>query len=376
MDYLSFDIECCDGRHICEFGYVRFDEEFHLIEKECLLINPEHRITLSYRRSRGDMKLHFPDKEYFAAPTFSQLYDRIRGVINAPDTKIIGFSMRNDAGFLDVACSEHKLPQIKFRYLDFQQLYRGYTRDKQDASVGRFAEELGIDGLEFHKSDDDAYAVMLGLKKIAETEGLSLNDTLLFLGQRRKEFEQQIAQEKAQRRFKKIVEGNKKMQNGFLRIFTQKTPLNTESSNEVFSGKVVCIGTSLQTERFSDFVSLVKLLYENGARYTPKTSECDVFITFNNAEDARYNSAKICAKGGKDILFLSLTDALSALDSTEEDLSKVDYVAKFYEETEELHEVKTSDGGATIGAILGAKGSRKKRRRRHTRRRPAEKQVQ
>lgn len=22
MKYLSFDIECCDGRHICEFGYV------------------------------------------------------------------------------------------------------------------------------------------------------------------------------------------------------------------------------------------------------------------------------------------------------------------------------------------------------------------
>ena len=35
MRYLSFDIECCDGRSICEFGYVITDESFNIIEKDC-----------------------------------------------------------------------------------------------------------------------------------------------------------------------------------------------------------------------------------------------------------------------------------------------------------------------------------------------------
>ena len=33
MRYLAFDIECCDGKHICEFGYVITDEKFIVEEK-------------------------------------------------------------------------------------------------------------------------------------------------------------------------------------------------------------------------------------------------------------------------------------------------------------------------------------------------------
>lgn len=363
MDYLSFDIECCDGRHICEFGYVRFDEEFRLIEKECLLVNPEHRITLSGKKSRGDMKLHFSDEEYFSAPTFPKLYDRIKDLLVAPDRKIVGFSLQNDCGFLDTACANYHLPPIRFKYLDFQRLYRGYTRAKQDCSVGTFAEELGIENLCFHKSDDDAYAVVLGLKKIAETENLPLPETLLFLEEKRKEYQKDLAREKAKNRLNKIVEGNKKIQNGFLRNYSQKLKRNKNSDNELFADKWVCIGSSLQKERFSDFVALVKLLAENGAHYTPKTSGCQLFVTYETTDDARYNSAQICAKGGKNILFVPFVEALSALGATEEDLRKIDLVSLFYEDPTEIREVKTSDGSASIGAILQSQPKKKRKHR-------------
>lgn len=32
MRYLAFDIECCDGKHICEFGYVITDEKYYIIK--------------------------------------------------------------------------------------------------------------------------------------------------------------------------------------------------------------------------------------------------------------------------------------------------------------------------------------------------------
>ena len=36
MRYLFFDIECCNGRDICEFGYVITDTEFNVLEKKIL----------------------------------------------------------------------------------------------------------------------------------------------------------------------------------------------------------------------------------------------------------------------------------------------------------------------------------------------------
>ena len=38
MRYLSFDIECCDGRSICEFGYVITDESFNIIDSVAVLL--------------------------------------------------------------------------------------------------------------------------------------------------------------------------------------------------------------------------------------------------------------------------------------------------------------------------------------------------
>lgn len=46
MKYLSFDIECCDGQHICEFGYVLIDEQFNVLERDCITINPEYKFKL------------------------------------------------------------------------------------------------------------------------------------------------------------------------------------------------------------------------------------------------------------------------------------------------------------------------------------------
>ena len=41
MRYLFFDIECCNGRNICEFGYVITDDKFIKVLKE--KINPENK---------------------------------------------------------------------------------------------------------------------------------------------------------------------------------------------------------------------------------------------------------------------------------------------------------------------------------------------
>ena len=59
MRYLAFDIECCDGKHICEFGYVIADDKFKILEKDIILINPESRFDLAERSGSKGLNLFF-----------------------------------------------------------------------------------------------------------------------------------------------------------------------------------------------------------------------------------------------------------------------------------------------------------------------------
>lgn len=50
MRYLFFDIECCNGRNICEFGYVITDDKFNILEKKILQLTQKTNLIL-----QGDM---------------------------------------------------------------------------------------------------------------------------------------------------------------------------------------------------------------------------------------------------------------------------------------------------------------------------------
>ena len=97
MKYLSFDIECCDGQHICEFGYVIIDEKFNVLERDCITINPEYKFKLTGREKESDISLAFPEDVYYNSPTFDVYYERIKRILTTPDCQIIGFSLSNGA---------------------------------------------------------------------------------------------------------------------------------------------------------------------------------------------------------------------------------------------------------------------------------------
>ena len=58
LDYLFFDIEASEGRSMCSFGYVLTDENFNVLEKEDILINPEARFCT---QARSKKKREGPD---------------------------------------------------------------------------------------------------------------------------------------------------------------------------------------------------------------------------------------------------------------------------------------------------------------------------
>lgn len=204
MKFLSFDIECCDGNHICEFGYVLFDEEFKVIEKECIPINPKFPFRLSRYGEKPEVTLFYSEQEYKNSPEFPIVADRIRKTIGSADV-IVGFSMRNDYLFLKKACERYNLLPIEFAYNDMQRLYRAHTRGKNELSLQHFLDEVGIDTaqLRMHRSDDDSYGVMLAIKKMCEESGKGVLALIGELKTEQKTFSAEKKREKEEKRMRK-----------------------------------------------------------------------------------------------------------------------------------------------------------------------------
>ncbi len=328
MRYLCFDIECCDGRHICEFGYVLIDENFNVLERDCITINPEHKFKLTGREHESDITLAFPEEIYFNSPTFDYYYERIKNLLTLKDCQNIGFSLTNDAGFLATAYEIYNKEPIPFTYIDFQKLYQGYVKSKNRVSVESIVKELEITDIQLHKSDDDSWAVIRALRVISKKECLSLPETISMLKKRNNNYQAEKAKERNLSLLEKLKSGNERAQREFLKNFIKKMELSEKPRDDVFFGKSVCISSAFQYECFNEFLALIERIYSYGATYTGKASVCDIFIDYGNDDEKeiRYSSAKQATEDGHSILFMSLEEALTALKLNKDDLLKTDYV--------------------------------------------------
>ena len=126
MKYIYYDIECSDGFHMCSFGYVVADENFNVLEKEDILMNPEavfHTGAWGKNREKDPgIELGYPKEAFRKSPKFPKHYQRIRALLSDEDVKIIGFSHNNDALFLSKACKRYSLPPIPYRFYDVQDM--------------------------------------------------------------------------------------------------------------------------------------------------------------------------------------------------------------------------------------------------------------
>ena len=170
MRYLFFDIECCDGKNICTFGYTITDENFNLIEKKDIVINPEARFTIPTTEKRMDIKLAYSKEDFLKAPTYPQVYKEIANIMNHPDQKIFGHAVSSDIKFLKTANARYDLPQFKFNAYDTQKAFARCGMGGSSCALSGIARSLGYDlsNIELHKSCDDAYLTMLCAKGICE----------------------------------------------------------------------------------------------------------------------------------------------------------------------------------------------------------------
>ena len=94
MQYLFFDIECAgvfkNVAKICAFGYCLVDEQFHILEKEDLLINPQGHFHLTDRKGEQGIVLPYKYEDFKTYPTFLQRKDKIFALLQDENTLACG----------------------------------------------------------------------------------------------------------------------------------------------------------------------------------------------------------------------------------------------------------------------------------------------
>lgn len=370
MQYLSFDIECCDGKHICEFGYVITDENFHIIKKECFTIDPEKPFKLIGRKNREDCILFFPEEEYYNSPIFSAFYNKIKNLVSMPETIIFGHAMRSDAIFLRDACKRYKLPSLNFDFIDSQVLYKEFSGIHKDISLENAETVLDLDKPQFHhKSDDDAILTIELVEKICKELnvnvselmtlyptvcGKSYNFNIQYTGN---DLQSMInALEKnpnalSQNRKKKCIQE-------FAKAVVPQGPIIRSCLNN----KSLCFSVKFEMYNAVDTLKLIRVLANHGCKYNTKVSENNYYIASDEelmsppTDKHTRHYAALKNDDGRNVKVISFEDFLAIIDLTTDEIKQLKMPVVPKRKTKNKKVYSTGSTSYTIGDQLRAQG--------------------
>ena len=291
MKYLFFDTECCDGIHICEFGYVLTDESFRILEKDVFAMAPEMPFALPYRSGKPYLKLYFTKKQYESSPAFPAFYDRIKRLITADGTIVVGHSASNDAMFLRTACERYGKEYADFGFADTQRLFAAVCGSEGGLSLEHAAQTLGLDLSErLHKSDDDALVTMRVMRALSERTGLSpaellslypaahgisRNGCVWYAGE---SFPEQLAQVWAD-----PASASRNRKSRCINKYAALLSVFSAVSGAPLCGKSLCLGAEYEITHTRETISVITLLSAAGGTYSARVAENDYYVNTDGA---------------------------------------------------------------------------------------------
>ncbi len=326
MNYLFFDIECCDGKHICEFGYVLTDENFEVKENGIYLMNPEKPFTLTGRPNKKDFQLAFPENTYRAAPSFPHFYQAIRNLIIAEDQIVFGHAVDNDAKFLRTACKRYDLPYINFTFADTQQIYADFINTGRRVSLADAEASLDTDQVHrYHRSDGDAEATMTLLKGMCEAMSCRVEELLVLCPYSTGSiYEGEIKLESEGRKWEDALRDlaagtlSPHRAHELISRYASAVWLN-ERSDFWMLGYRVGFDSHFEETRTADVLALIYELADVGAVYENKVPECDIFVRSPHMppDDPRWLAVETLNRDTENLEIMTLDDFLDVMDVTE-----------------------------------------------------------
>ena len=301
MRYLFFDIECSvvskNAAKICAFGYCLTDEKFNLIEKEDLLINPQGGFHLTDRKGTQGLVLPYEYGKFKEYPTFSQYAERIYGLLQDKDTLVMGHATMNDVKYLNLESKRFNLPSFSFAFGDTQFLYMNRVGDfSRQFGLGGIAEALGVEFVA-HRAVDDAYATMKiaealcraegvdGIPDLIEKYGITLGNIANY------EITQTTSTGLAAYRVEqeKKKEEREQAKTAFYRFVDKEK--RRRAKDGLLKCQSVCFSHSLEIE-LSLSKKLLTAAFAEGAFFTSKAEECDVYVCFEGEGGQRIKSVQ------------------------------------------------------------------------------------
>lgn len=330
MDLLFFDIECCDGKHICEFGYVLTDMQFNVIEREVITINPDMPFSLTGRADGRDFELYFSNAKYCMSPLFPVYHQRIKSLIETSDRLIFGHAIDNDAKFLRTACDRYGLDPISFRFCDSQKVFDVELKSEKNVSLEEAVEKLELPKPEFfHRSDCDAEATMTVTKALCEKLEISpadipvqceycvgsIENGVITLNNERFKWEK-ILMEAADGSI------NEKKASTLFHRFLPRAEKTGDIDAPLIAGKKLCLDASFEKRHALELIYIVQLVVNAGGKYVPYPVEsCDLFV--NNASNNPRENIRLATAKSHGIPVITLKQLLEALGVQRDKLSEV-----------------------------------------------------
>ena len=301
MNLVFFDIECA-GVHktyakICAFGYVVCDEQFNIIEKRDMLINPKGRFELTDRKGDKGIVLPYNYEDFKNYPKFKEVYPEIKALLEDKNTIAVGHAVLNDVKYLNLETKRFKLPSFNFSFADSQMFFMAAKNDfSRQFGLEHIAEDLGVEFTP-HRAADDAYATMKVVEAMCKKYECDFFGLVKLLGftygkivnygvtppqcTGYKKYKQAKNKAKEERARKRIKFNNnltrKRVRSGFL------------------SGKKFNFSRKIEDE-ISISIPFVDKIYELGASYSQRVEECTHYVSEAGDETDRTKKARAAGK--------------------------------------------------------------------------------
>ena len=306
---------CFNGEgKICSFGYVITDEDFNVLEKNDLVMNPASRFYLRRKEGRPEIELAYSEEYFRAQPKFDKFYEKIKYMLEEPDQIVMGHSILNDVKHLAYQCKRYKFPCINYRFGDSQLIYKKFVQHGSGSQVGlaRICEEFDIHPEHLHRSDDDAWATMEFVKIICKQKHVSLYRLL----SDNPECTGEINNFEITMNGVSVTRSKRFLQ----RMLEEYVKTLRPAQGGELEGKRICMSRKFERDNADLCGYFAKKTFELGGRYTRNAMRANVLVMADDEPCTREKAIRADGKLSKRVQFITLDEFKSLLHISEEEM--------------------------------------------------------
>ena len=283
MKYLAFDIEAANGyklSSICSIGIVIADEQFNILSRQNIWINPKTKYNLNGTRKNVGIDLHLDKNLLDNSPDFSQVYDKIQSLLTDPNYMVLGHAVDADVRMLNAACKRYNLPSLNFNFICSQLLYKLYKGEKDVKALGKIANVIGVT-FEEHNSEEDALMSMLTLKYLVQESGLTVEQLL-------KKYHIRIGCNVDFELTRSVTLDGQLSKKHLTQIAVEKIKeyaKTVKKTSNIYKDKVFCLARSLEVGGTEQLYKVVQAIVAGGGKYSSKLVKCNVYVKGEDPTD-------------------------------------------------------------------------------------------